>query len=226
MELRQAISERKSIRVFKPDPVPRELINKVLAAGMLAPSSANMQPWDFVVIGGEEKNRLSRALLQEFSDKGRDYDFAGKEIKFPARLIERRRIFFNELFQKLKDRGLDPKPFVQESTFRFWEAPVAILVFMDGRMAKRFLFDIGTCVQNIVLTAQAEGLGSHLIGLILKFQNTIKTFLHIPLDKRLVVGICLGYPDTTDPINDFQPQRINLDEAVKWIGINKYHIRI
>ena len=47
MELWQAIAQRKSIRVFKPDPVPRDLINKVLAAGMLAPSSANMQPWEF-----------------------------------------------------------------------------------------------------------------------------------------------------------------------------------
>ncbi len=53
MELWQAITERKSIRVFKPDPVPRELIEKVLEAGMLAPSSANMQPWEFVVCGEE-----------------------------------------------------------------------------------------------------------------------------------------------------------------------------
>ena len=64
MELRQTIAQRKSIRVFKPDPVPRELVKEVLAAGMLAPSSANMQPWDFVVIGGEEKDKLSQLLLQ------------------------------------------------------------------------------------------------------------------------------------------------------------------
>lgn len=220
MEIWQAITERKSIRVFKPDPVPRELIEKVLGAGMLAPSSANMQPWDLVVIGGEEKDKLSQLLLQTFSDKGRDYDFAGKENKFPAQLLKRRRIFFDELFQELGHRGLDPKAFVQESTFRFWGAPVAMLVFMDGRMAKRFLFDIGTCVQNIVLAAQAEGLGSHVIGLILKFQNTIKEFLHISLEKRLVVGVCLGYPDTAHPVNHFQPQRVGLDQAVEWIGFN------
>jgi nitroreductase len=47
MELWQAITERKSVRAFKSDPVPRALIEKVLAAGMLAPSSANMQPWEF-----------------------------------------------------------------------------------------------------------------------------------------------------------------------------------
>jgi nitroreductase len=180
MEFWQAITERKSIRIFKPDPVPRELIEKVLEAGMLpvpreliekvleagmlAPSSANMQPWEFVVICGEEKDKLSQSLLQVFSDKRKDYDFEGKQIQFPPALIKRRRDFFSELFQKLEDRDLNPKRFLQESTLRFWDAPVIILVFMDGRIASRFFFDIGACVQNIALAAKAEGLDTHLIG--------------------------------------------------------------
>jgi nitroreductase len=218
MELWEAIRERNSIRVFKPDPVPRKLIEKVLAAGLEAPSSANMQPWEFVVVCGEDKDKLSRSLLQAFSNKDKDYDFQGKKIQFPERLLKRRKRFFDELFQKLEDEGKNPKPFLQESTLRFWGAPVIVLVFMDGRMAKRFFFDIGTCVQNIVLAAQAEGLGSHLIGLILKFQNTLKAFLHIPLEKRLVVGICLGYPDLEHPLNRYKPDRDRLDESVVWIG--------
>jgi nitroreductase len=218
MDLWQAIRERNSIRIFKPDPVPRKLIEKVLGAGLEAPSSANMQPWEFVVVCGKEKDKLSRALLEAFSDKGKDYDFEGKEIQFPPESLQRRRVFFNELFQKLEDMGLKPKQFVQERTLSFWGAPVIILVFMDGRMAKRFFFDIGTCVQNIVLAAQAEGLGTHLIGLILKFQNTIKAFLQIPLERRLVVGICLGYPDLEHPLNQYKPDRDRLDESVVWIG--------
>ncbi len=218
MELWEAIRERNSIRVFKPDPVPRKLIEKVLAAGLEAPSSANMQPWEFVVVCGEDKDKLSRSLLQAFSNRDKDYDFQGKKIQFPERLLKRRGRFFDELFQKLEDEGKKPKPFLQESTLRFWGAPVIVLVFMDGRMAKRFFFDIGTCVQNIVLAAQAEGLGSHLIGLILKFQNTLKAFLHIPLEKRLVVGICLGYPDLEHPLNRYKPDRDRLDESVVWIG--------
>jgi nitroreductase len=190
----------------------------VLRAGVEAPSSANMQPWEFVVVGGENKDKLSRSLLEAFSTKGKDYDFQGKEIQFPERLLKRRRRFFEELFGKLQDKGLDPKPYLQESTLRFWGAPVLILVFMDGRMAKRFFFDVGACVQNIVLAAQAEGLGTHLIGLILKFQNTIKEFLDVPLDKRLAVGICLGYPDWEQPLNQYKPPRDNLDKSVVWIG--------
>ena len=220
MELWQAIKERNSIRAFKPDPVPRALLEKVLAAGMLAPSSANMQPWEFVIVCGEEKDKLSQSLLQVFSDKGKDYDFAGKEIQFPARLLKRRGIFFDELFQKLTDMGLDAKLFVQQSTLRFWGAPVIILVFMDGRIASRFFFDIGTCVQNISLAAKADGLDTHLIGLILKYQNTIKEFLNLAPDKRLAVGVCLGYADTDHPINHFQPQRVGLDQVTKWIGFN------
>lgn len=57
-----------------------------------------------------------------------------------------------------------------------------------------------------------------LIGLILKYQNIIKDSLRIAPDKRLVVGVCLGYPDPTDPINRFQPEKVGLDQVVKWIG--------
>ena len=168
MEFWQTITERKSIRVFKPDPVPRDLIVKILGAGMLAPSSANMQPWEFVVVCGEEKNKLSELLLQVFKNKGENYDFEGKQIQFPPALIQRRSEFFKELFQKLECWGINPKLFLQESTLRFWDAPVVILVFMDGRMAGRFFFDVGACVQNISLAAKADGLDTHLIGLILK----------------------------------------------------------
>ena len=218
MELWRAITERKSIRVFKPDPVPPELIKPLLEAGMLAPSSANMQPWEFYILCGEEKDKLSQTLLNVFSEKGEDYDFEGKQIQFPPALIERRRAFFNTLFQKLEDRGINPKRFLQESTLRFWGAPAIILVFMDGRLARRFFFDIGACVQNISLAAKAVGLDTHLIGLILKYQSTINAFLNLSPDKRLAVGVCLGYADTTHPINQFQPQRVGLEQVTRWIG--------
>ena len=57
-----------------------------------------------------------------------------------------------------------------------------------------------------------------LFLLILKYQNTIKEFLNLAPDKRLAVGVCLGYTDTTHPINHFQPQRVSLDQLTKWMG--------
>ena len=57
MNVWDAIKQRNSIRVFKTDPVPRQLLEKVLRAGVEAPSSANMQPWEFVVVGGDDKDQ-------------------------------------------------------------------------------------------------------------------------------------------------------------------------
>ena len=50
MELMEAILTRRSIRHFKPDPIPEDLVNKLLQAAMQAPSAANAQPWHFIVI--------------------------------------------------------------------------------------------------------------------------------------------------------------------------------
>ena len=55
----EAIQKRRSIRKFRPDPVPDEMIEQVLEAARLAPSGTNRQPWRFQIIKeGELKNRL------------------------------------------------------------------------------------------------------------------------------------------------------------------------
>lgn len=219
MNLWDAIKGRRSIRVFKPDPIPKGIIERILYAATEAPSSSNMQPWEFVVICGKERDRLGKILVESFSKGGKDYDFEGDKGKpFPEKILERRKKFYNELFQKVMEEGLEPKKFLQEGTYNFWGAPVAIFVFIDGAMEKRFFFDIGTCVQNLLLAAQAEGLGSHLVRLIVKFEDKIKEVLHLPSEKSLVIGICLGYPDPKAPINRYKPKRVDIDEILTWIG--------
>jgi nitroreductase len=64
MDLIRAMEERKSIRAFKPDPVPKETIEEILRLTIHAPSAINLQPWEFVVVIGEEKERLSRSLIR------------------------------------------------------------------------------------------------------------------------------------------------------------------
>jgi nitroreductase len=54
----------------------------------------------------------------------------------------------------------------------------------------------------------------------LKYQNAVKETLQIPPEKEMVVGICLGYPDLENPINDFKPDRVNLAQIVQWSGFN------
>jgi nitroreductase len=219
MDLWSALKERRSIRVFKPDSVPRALIEKIISAATEAPSSSNMQPWEFVVVAGKERDRLGQILVGAFTSEGKDYDFEGDKGKpFPEKILQRRWAFYDELFQKAKEKGLDPKKFLQEGTYNFWGAPVVVFAFIDETMGKRFVFDIGAAVENLLLAAQAEGLGTHLVRLIVKFEDKIKETLRLPLGKSLVIGICLGYPDPNALINQYKPKRTSLGEIVTWIG--------
>ena len=69
MDLVKIIEERKSIRAFKADPVPEDLVRQILAAAAQAPSAINLQPWEFLVVAGEERKRLSRRLLKAYREK-------------------------------------------------------------------------------------------------------------------------------------------------------------
>ena len=69
MDIIDVIKERKSIRRFKPDPVPREKIEEILTLATRAPSAINLQPWEFTVVIGEEKARLSRRLLKAYKER-------------------------------------------------------------------------------------------------------------------------------------------------------------
>jgi len=69
MDLLKAINERKSARAFRPDPVPRETIEEILKVAICAPSAINLQPWEFIVVTGEEKERLSRKLIKSYREK-------------------------------------------------------------------------------------------------------------------------------------------------------------
>jgi nitroreductase len=62
MDIRDAIANRRSIRRFKPDPVPRELLEQLLEAATLAPSGKNRQPWSFVVVQGEKRLEMVRVM--------------------------------------------------------------------------------------------------------------------------------------------------------------------
>jgi nitroreductase len=69
MDLVKTIDSRRSVRAFKPDPVSRDIVNKILSLVIKAPSAINLQPWEFIVVMGEEKERLSRKLIKSYKEK-------------------------------------------------------------------------------------------------------------------------------------------------------------
>ncbi len=216
MELTRAIQERRSIRAFKPDPIPKEKIEEVLKLAHLAPSAINLQPWEFIIVCGEEKERLGRRLMKAYREKQISCS-PGNVKPLPKSVAKRGALtleMMNPFFEEMK---VDPNQFINEGSCNFYGAPVAILICLDDSFPKSRLVDIGILLGYFLLVAHEQGLGTCPIGLITAYEEEIKELLNIPENKRVVIGIALGYPDEQSPINRFKSPREELTKMVKWI---------
>ena len=216
MDLIKAIRERKSFRAFKPDPIPRETIQEVLTLASHAPSAINLQPWEFVVVTGEERERLSRRLIKAYKEKqiscgpGNVKPLPKTFAKRGAKTLELMNPFFEEM-------GVDPNQFINEGSCNFYGAPVAIFFCLDDSFPKARVVDIGLALGYLILTSHEFGLGTCPIGLITAYEDEIKELLNIPENKMVVIGVALGYSDEKSPINRFKSPREDLEKLVRWI---------
>jgi len=216
MDLIKAIKERKSIRAFRADPIPKEKIEAVVNLALHAPSAINLQPWEFIVVAGEERERLSRRLIKAYREKkiscGPD---AVKPLpktfgKRGAKTLEAMNPFFMEM-------GVQSDQFINEGSCNFYGAPMAIFLCLDDSFSKARFVDIGVILGYFVLAAHELGLATCPIGLITPYEDEIKDALNIPENKNVIIGIALGYPDQGSPINRFKSYRENLEKFVRWI---------
>ena len=216
MDIIEVIKKRKSVRAFKPDPVRKEQIEEILKLVINAPSAINLQPWEFIIVMGEEKQRLSRRLIKAYKEK--QISCSPGNVKplsetFSKRGVESFRLM-NPYLEKI---GQDFNRFVNEGSCNFYGAPVAVIMCLDNAFSKARLVDVGIALGYFVLIAQSFGLSTCPIGLINAYEDDIKELLDIPDNKDVVIGIALGYGDSDSPVNQFKTPRDSLDQFVKWI---------
>lgn len=217
MELWQAIRERKSIRAYKHDPIPKETIEEILRLTTHAPSAINLQPWEFIVVTGEEKERLSRKLIKAYKEK--QISCSPGNVKPLPETYRQRGIASSESMEPyLKQIGVPFKQFTNEGSCNFYGAPVAIIICLDDSFSKARMVDIGVALGYLVLSAYGFGLATCPIGLIAAYEDEIKDLLNIPENKNVIIGIALGYPDWENPVSHYKSPRENLDKLVRWIG--------
>jgi nitroreductase len=216
MDLLKVIQERKSLRAFKPDPIPRDRIEEILKLTIYAPSATNLQPWEFIIVTGEEKERLSRRLIKAYRERqiscgpGTVKPLPKTFGKRGAKTLEAMKPFFEEM-------KVHSNQFINEGSCHFYGAPVATIICLDDSFSEARLVDIGVVLGYFVLTAHEFGLGTCPIGLITAYGDEIKELLNIPENKNVVIGLALGYPDWDSPINRFKSSREDLEKMVRWI---------
>lgn len=215
MDLVKSINERRSIRAFKSEPVARKTIEEMLNLVIKAPSAINLQPWEFIVVMGEEKERLSRKLIKSYKEK--QISCSPGNVKPLADTFSKRGLASVELMTpSLAKMGQEFNRFINEGSCNFYGAPTAVILCLDNAFSKARMVDVGIAVGYFVLIAQSMGLGTCTIGLINAYEDDIKEMLNIPENKDVVIGIALGYPDLESPANEFKTPRDTLDSFVRW----------
>ncbi len=224
MDVIEAISERKSIRGFKPDPVPKALLKEILETATRAPSALNSQPWEFAVITGSILDQIRAANIEKLNSgapMSPDHVSAlwPKESRYRERQVDLAKRIFSLMNIAREDR--EKRNAWQERGFRFFEAPVAIIVMADQVLTESApLLDIGLVVENICLTAVAHGLGTCIEDQGIFYPEVIRNLADIPETKRLIISIAMGYPDTEFAANQLKTPREPVDQMTTWVGFS------
>jgi nitroreductase len=214
MELFKAIEERKSTRGFLDKPLEKDVLEKLLHLATRAPSAINLQPWEFVVVSGEEKKRLSRMLVKLLRERKTTCGPDTRE-PLPRYFKIRQKDLLDRITPCLPERTVFQE-FINEGSCNFYGAPTAIILTIDRAFSSLHFTDIGLTVGWFLLAAHGMGLGTCPIGIISSFGDEIRESLNIPDTKEIAISIAVGYPDPEAKINQARSDRVQLGDIVKW----------
>lgn len=228
MEIIEAIRTRRSIRSFKPDPVPKEVLEELLDVCRWAPSGGNAQPWNFAVLGGKVLDEIKARLEEKvktlwdggaFTNTNPDLP---RTVPYPESLRPRLQALRERMDSHLYPPGTER---IEEKRLeyrlkgqRFFDAPNAIIIYSDDA-SPSVMGAVGIVSQTICLAALAYGLGTCIMGQTILWPDIYRELLGIPEGKPIATSIAIGYPDLEAPINTFPRPREPLDSLVRWHGL-------
>jgi nitroreductase len=224
MKYEEIAQARRSIRGYKTDPIPREILEEIIHIAKQAPSSMNTQPWHFHVLTGEPLERIRKGNTEKMM-AGSSVD---REIKLnhgyegPHR--ERQIEIAVQLFEAMgiaredKERRMD---WVMRG-FRQFDAPVSIVITVDKALADDTIahFDCGAATYGLVLAAWSKGIGSVINGQGIMQSSVVRENANIPEDQVIMTCVAMGYPDEAFVANNVKSRRTPNDKVASFIGFD------
>jgi len=220
MELINAVRGRRSIRKFKSNEIPREIVQEIMATARWAPSWGNTQPCEFYVLTGKP--------LEEFKKENRELLVRGQSIApdvpmpevWPEHLKRRYgeigSILLTTLNIKREDKEARNK--LYEDMALLFGAPCLIVACIPRDILVEYaMLDVGLILQTICLLAYDKGIGTCIMAVTVRHPGLLRKIISIPEDRKIIMGVVLGYPDQDFPLNNFERTRADISEYVKWV---------
>jgi len=218
-DLDETIRQRRSVRGFLPKPVPREVIEELLALAQHAPSNCNVQPWRVYIASGEMREKLRAALVEAVlggSSSGAMAsvdDFRGgyrdKQVACAVELYGKMGIERGDKAGRLK---------AMLRNFEFFDAPHVAYICMDKSFGIGVALDVGIYVQTLMLAMQSRGIGSCAQAALRAYPDLVAAQLGIPDDEQILCGLSFGYEDATVPANQTRQPRDPISSNVVFVG--------
>jgi nitroreductase len=224
MDYEEIAQDRRSIRGYKTDPIPREILEEIIHIAKHAPSSMNTQPWHFHVLTGEPLERIRKGNTEKMMagssvdreiklNHGYEGPHRERQIEIAVQLFEAMGIARDD-----KERRMD---WVMRG-FRQFDAPVSIVITVDKALADDTIahFDCGAATYGLVLAAWSKGIGSVINGQGIMQSSVVRENANIPEDQVIMTCVAMGYPDETFVANDVKSRRSPNDKVASFIGFD------
>lgn len=218
-----ALTSRRSIRAFLPDPVAREDIEQILAVAARAPSGTNTQPWKVHVLQGAAREALSQAILAVYADPALNAQYKEEYAYYPREwtspFIERRRKVGWDLYALL-GLGRENKAGMAAQharNFRFFDAPVGLIFTIDRVMEQGSWLDYGMFLQSIMVAARGRGLDTCPQAAFTQYHSIIAEHLQLSANDMVVCGMALGWADASKIENTLITEREPVSAFVRFL---------
>lgn len=223
----ELVRTRRSVRDFRPDPIPDDLLEQVLSDATWAPSWSNTQPYYLAVASGERREQLARDLTDRYDRASAavaagivgkakllvtrtglpDGDF-DTNLTYPEELQPHRRKTGFGLYKVLGIERSDKQGRSNQMrrNFEFFGAPTVIFVFVHEGLKEFAVLDAGILLQTLMLSAHANGLATCAQGALATWPDPVRRAFDVPPQYKLICGVSIGYA-SDHPVNDYNPGR-------------------
>ncbi|MFM9942682.1 MAG: nitroreductase [Hyphomicrobiaceae bacterium] len=209
LDVRSAVTGRKSVRGFKPDPVPLALVTRILEEASRAPSGTNTQPWRVHIAMGAARDRLTAAVTEAAKAGPQQHEYLYSPETLPEPYLSRRRKVGFDLYgiAGIARGDMAGRQRQALKNYTFFGAPVGLFFTMDRRLEYGSWLDLGMFMQNVMTLARGYGLETCPQAAWIYYGPVVHKALPIPDEEILISGMALGVPDWSVPENKLITER-------------------
>ena len=208
------VANRRSMRAFKSDPVPRAVIEAVMGGAQQAPSNCNTQPWFVHVVTGDTLEQLRATLPTQFAagEVALDFPYDGQyDGVYKERQYASATALYDALGISRDEKAARNEWFMRN--FTFFDAPAVAFFTLPSQFGLREACDLGMYAQTVMLGLVAHGLGSCPQTSLGFMANVIRPALGLGDHEKLMFGLSFGYATET-PVNQVLTERAALHDVV------------